>query len=103
MVTFLHLYLGAPHHPQTLLATYSNLSKNTSLIANSKCPLHQPKSAKKSIVLSVYNLRIFLNLFIWMSNSKINLPRWGSTCPDYFSTNIYIFILNNCIDHFNKF
>ena len=39
--------------------------------------------------VTVYNLRIHLNLSVQTSCSKINLPRWKSTCPDYYITNIY--------------
>ena len=52
--------------------------------------------------LSVYNLRIYLNSSVWMSNPKINLSGWKSTPPDQFFTNIYILILNNCIESFNN-
>ena len=52
---------------------------------------------------AVYNLRIHLTLFVQTSNPKINLSEWKSTCPDYFSTNIYISLLNNCNESFIKF
>ena len=51
---------------------------------------------------AVYNL-IYLNSSVWTSNPKINLPRWKSTHLDYFSANIYVLILINCIENFNKF
>ena len=61
--------------------------------------------AFKAVVLklTVYDLRIHLNLSVQTSNPKINLPRWKSTRPDFYSTNIFIIILNTCIERFNKF
>ena len=58
--------------------------------------IHHPSNVKNYLIghksdtgQPVYNLRIHLNLSIRMSKPKINLPRWKSTCPDYFATNIY--------------
>ena len=45
---------------------------------------------------AVYNLWIHLNLSVQMIYPKINSPR-------LFFHYIYILILNNCIESFNKF
>ena len=42
------------------------------------------------------------NLSVQMSKPKVDLPRWKSTHPDYYSTYIYILILNNSIKCFNS-
>ena len=51
----------------------------------------------------IYNSRIYINSSVQNSNPNNYLAKWKSVHPDYFSANIYILILNNCIESFNKF
>ena len=70
-------------HPRSHILSVEACSFNYSLICYTLINM-------KNIAYTVFSLRIGSHFPIWANDSKINLPRWKITCPDFVIALVHV-------------